>query len=91
VPGKIFPRQLLNRWRQRQRGHYPDRFAVDLKAFPAGGQDVKGWATMGQRLNQPGHRFNEVFAIVQQEQEPPVAQVIHQRIERRAICVLDEA
>ena len=67
------PRRL----RFRQRGRAVGRLAGNAQRFPAAGEDLELGALVQQVIRQPRTGFDEVLAVIQDQQRFLVPQVIH--------------
>ena len=60
--------------RRAQRGHGAEHLAVDAQALPAGGHHRHVRASRHHRLDQRRHRFEDVLAVVEQQDHLEVAE-----------------
>ena len=69
--------------RQRQRRHRAQGLAGHAERLPAGGQDAHAGRVGQHPAGQPGHRVDQVLAVVQDQQQPLAGQRVGQPVQRR--------
>jgi len=99
--GAVFqqPRRLAGPDRRRiiavgrggQRWHPVHLLPVDAQRLAAGGQQRQVRATAQQRVGQLRAGADEVLAVVQQHQQAPPADRLHERVRHRAARLLADA
>ncbi len=63
-----------------QAGHAPDDLTGHAERLAAGGQDLQSGAIFEQALCQVRSGFDQVLAVVQEQQDFPLAQVAQQEL-----------
>ena len=72
-------------------GHAPHRLALHSEGLPAGGQDAHAGRGAQDGVHHPGHGPHQVLAVVQQQQQAPVAQGGDDRLQARPAGHLGDA